>query len=135
MNFPPRPLQATVFAITYAVCAAIMAWLAIDAYAYFIPALALLAGACMLWRGCGLRWLHRLLLWNQLTALVLVLDLWLGDLLHLPKLTISAAMLAANLVLGGPLMGVMALFTLGTMHFSGVLPAWLQSRAKQGGAA
>jgi hypothetical protein len=122
-----RPRQATVFALLFALSAAIMVWLALDAYAYFLCALPLLACAVLLWRGRGLRWFKGLLLANQITAIVLILDLWLGDMLHLPKLTISAAMLAANLVLGGPLMGVLAIFALGWLHFNVALPVWLKA--------
>lgn len=126
MTTPPRPPQATVFFLLFAASAAFMAWLALDASAYFLPAIPLLACAVLLWRGRGLKWFKGLMVWNQLTAIVLVLDLWLGDMLHLPKLTISAAMLGANLLLGGPLMGVLSILALGAMHFSAVLPAWLK---------
>lgn len=126
MTTPPRPPQATVFSLLFASSAAFMAWLALDASAYFLTAIPLLACAVLLWRGRGLKWFKALMVWNQLTAIVLVLDLWLGDMLHLPKLSISAAMLAANLLLGGPLMGVLSILVLGSMHFSAVLPAWLK---------
>ncbi|WP_342119421.1 hypothetical protein [Pseudoduganella sp. OTU4001] len=126
MALPARPLQATVFSLLFGASAAIMAWLALDAYAYYLPALPLLAAAVLLWRGCGLKWFKGMLVLNQLTAVILILDLWLGDALHLPKLTISAAMLGANLLLGGPLMGVLSLFALASMHFSAVLPGWLK---------
>lgn len=122
-----RPRQAKVFAVLFALSAAFMAWLALDAYAYFLCALPLLACALLLWLGRGLRWFKALLTLNQITAIILILDLWLGDMLHLPKLTISALMLGANLLLGGPLMGVLALFALAAMHISTVLPDWLQS--------
>ena len=123
-----RPRQAKLFAVLFALSAAFMAWLALDAYAYFLCALPLLACALLLWLGCGLRWFKGLLTLNQISAIILILDLWLGDMLHLPKLTISALMLGANLLLGGPLMGILALFALATMHFSTVLPDWLQSQ-------
>lgn len=125
MIVPPRPLQATVFSLLFGGSAACMAWLALDAYAYFLPAVALLGAAFLLWKGCGLAWFRRLLVLNQLTAVILVLDLWLGDLLHLPKLTISAAMLGANLLLGGPLMSFLALWALAALHFGKSLPAWM----------
>jgi hypothetical protein len=127
-----RPRQANVFALLFALSAAFMAWLALDAYAYFLCALQLLVCALLLWFGRGLRWFKGLLTLNQISAIVLILDLWLGDVLHLPKLTISALMLGANIALGGPLMGVLALFALGTMHFSAVLPSWLRSHQGEG---
>lgn len=126
MTTTPRPLSATVLALLFAVAAALMFWLALDAYAYFIPVVPLAACAGMLWRGCGLTWFKRVLELNQLTAIVLILDLWLGDMLHLPKLTISAAMLGLNLVLGGPLLGILAIVSLAAMHFAAALPAWLK---------
>ena len=126
MASPSRPLQATVFSLLFGASAACMAWLALDAYAYYLPALPLLAAAILLWRGRGLKWFKGLLVLNQLTAIILILDLWLGDALHLPKLAISAAMLGANLLLGGPLMGVLSIFALASMHFSAALPAWLK---------
>ncbi|MES2126339.1 MAG: hypothetical protein V4463_03635 [Pseudomonadota bacterium] len=112
-----RAPLATVLGCLFLLAAALMVWLGVDAHAYFLPAVALLVAAALQWRGGGQRWLRRLLLWNQFTGLVLVLDLWLGDALHLPKLDISAAMLLANLVLGGPLMSVLALPALAFLHF------------------
>ncbi len=111
-----------------------MAFLALDAYAYFLPAACLLLEAALLWLGRGGKWCARLLLWNQLSALVLILDLWLGDMLHLPKLNISAAMLLANLALGGPLAGILAIATLATMHVNPILPRWLHRAAAHGGS-
>ena len=127
MTTRTRPMQATIFSALFLLSAIIMLLLGVDAHAYYIPAIALLVEAVLLWRGASLRWFKRLLELNQLTAIILILDLWLGDLLHLPKLTISAAMLAANLLLGGPLMGILAIGALGSMHFSKTLPGWFQS--------
>lgn len=121
-----RPTQATVYAGLFALAGAIMLWLGSDAYAYWVTVPPLLLAAVLLWRGTRRRWLSLLLNLNQLTAIVLILDLWLGDWLHLPKLTISAAMLAANLVLGGPLMGVLAIGVLCTLHFGQSLRGWFQ---------
>ena len=122
-----RPMQATIFSALFLLSAIIMLVLGVDAHAYYIPAIALLAEAALLWKGASLRWFKRLLELNQLTAIILILDLWLGDMLHLPKLTISASMLAANLLLGGPLMGILAIAALASMHFSQTLSGWFQS--------
>ena len=122
-----RPMQATIFSALFLLSAIIMLVLGVDAHAYYIPAIALLAEAALLWKGASLRWFKRLLELNQLTAIILILDLWLGDMLHLPKLTISASMLAANLLLGGPLMGILAIAALASMHFSKTLSGWFQS--------
>ncbi|HJU99736.1 MAG TPA: hypothetical protein VJ752_04225 [Burkholderiaceae bacterium] len=127
MTTRTRPMQATIFSALFLLSAIIMLALGVDAHAYYIPAIALLVEAALLWQGAGLRWFKRLLELNQLTAIILILDLWLGDMLHLPKLTISASMLAANLLLGGPLMGILAIGALASMHFSKTLPGWLQS--------
>ncbi len=121
-----RPLLATLLALAFLASALFMAWLALDAYAYFPPAACLLVQAFLLWQGRGGRCCARLLMANQLSAIVLVLDLWLGDQLHLPKLDISAAMLMANLALGGPLAGILAIVTLAAMHVNPALPGWLQ---------
>ncbi len=130
MKTPSRPPQATTFSLLFLIAALLMIWLGVDAHAYFLPAVALLLAGALLWLGRAAPWFKRLLVCNQLSAIVLVLDLWLGDLLHLPKLDISAAMLLANLALGGPLMGLLATGVLGTMHFSESLPGWFQSRAQ-----
>ena len=122
-----RPMQATIFCALFLLAAIIMLALGVDAHAYYLPAASLLLEAALLWKGASLRWFKRVLELNQLTAIVLILDLWLGDLLHLPKLTISASMLAANLLLVGPLMGILAIGALGSMHFSKTLPGWFQS--------
>ncbi|MES2152594.1 MAG: hypothetical protein V4508_22680 [Pseudomonadota bacterium] len=121
-----RPMQATVFSMLFLASGICMIALGIDAHAYLLPAATLLAVALMVWKGAGGRWFKRLLELNQLTAIVLILDLWLGDMLHLPKLSISAAMLAANLLLGGPLMGLLAIGALACMHFSKTLAGWFQ---------
>ncbi|MES2019354.1 MAG: hypothetical protein V4484_22915 [Pseudomonadota bacterium] len=129
MNRTPRPTQATIFCMLFLAAALAMLALGVDAHAYYLPAASLLACALMLWRGTGGAWFKRVLTLNQLTAIVLILDLWLGELLHLPKLAISAAMLGANLLLGGPLMGVLAIAALGCMHFNATLANWLKGTA------
>ncbi len=131
---PPRlrPPQAILFSILFLLSAIVMIALGIDARAYLVPSLSLLLAAFLLWSGRAERWFVRLLTLNQLSAIVLILDLWLGDLLHLPKLTIAATMLGANLLLGGPLMGILSIGALASMHFSKTLPAWFQSgRARE----
>ena len=130
MNTPSRPPLATIFSLLFVIAALAMIWLGLDAHAYFLPAVALALAALLLWRGRAVTWFRRLLVWNQVSTVVLVLDLWQGDALHLPKLDISAAMLLANLALGGPLMGLLAIAALATMHFSKSLPGWFQSRAE-----
>ncbi len=77
-------------------------------------------------RGLARKLFERLLLLNQLTAVVLILDLWLGDALHLPKLDISGVMLIGNMATGGPLLGILAIPLLASFHFRNTLPDWFQ---------
>ena len=123
-----RPMQASLFSMLFLLAGIVMIWLGIDAHAYYVPAVSLALAGALLWRGRGARWFKYLLAFNQLSGIVLILDLWLGDMLHLPKLTISAAMLAANLLLGGPLMSVLAMIVFASMRFSPALPAWFLSK-------
>ena len=124
MNQQVRPLQASVYAGLFALSGAVMLLLCLYSTVYLIPAIGLVLQSVLLWRGIGQKWFTRLLTLNQLTFLIMALDLWLGDALHLPTLTISAIMLFGNFVLGGPLMGVLAIAVLGSMHFSKALPDW-----------
>ncbi|MES2126337.1 MAG: hypothetical protein V4463_03625 [Pseudomonadota bacterium] len=127
MKTRTRPLQASILSALFLLAAAAMIALSLDAHAYFITTPSLLACAALAWSGRRLAWFKRLLELNQLTAIILILDLWLGDMLHLPKLAISASMLAANLVLGGPLMGILAIIALCCLLFGQSLRAWFQS--------
>lgn len=124
MEARTRPLQATVYSGLLVVSAICMLLLGMNASAYYIPALCLFLLAFLLWNGRGFKLFERLLTLNQLTAIVLILVLWLGDRLHLPKLDIAGVMLIANLVSGGPLAGILALPILGTLHFGKTLKGW-----------
>ena len=66
---------------------------------------------------------------NQLSGLVLILMLWLGDGLGDLKLDIAAAMLLLNLLCGGPLMSILSIGILGSLRVSKQLPAWFHARA------
>jgi hypothetical protein len=128
MNKRHRPTQAVIFSILLTVSAIVMIYMGTIASAYYAPSVCLLLAALLLWRGKAGKLFERLLLLNQLTGVVLILDLWLGDALHLPKLDISGVMLIGNMATGGPLLGVLAIPLLASLHFSKTLPDWFQAQ-------
>lgn len=125
MKQQTRPTQAKVFTVLLLACGIFMALMGMSASAYYVPAACLFLQAILMWRGRGYRLFKLILELNQLTGIVLILVLWLGDALHLPKLDISGVMLLGNLLFGGPLMSILAIGLLGGFHFSPVLPGWL----------
>lgn len=124
MNTKKRPSQAKLLAALLLISSACMALLGMSASAYYYPAACLLLQAILLWRGTAFKVFKWILELNQLTGLILILVLWLGDAMHLPKLDISGAMLLLNLLLGGPLMSLMAIPLIGSLHLNHALPLW-----------
>jgi hypothetical protein len=120
-----RPMNATLFAGLLALCAVVMVWIGSMAAGYYVPAIALLLEAALLWLGKGKRLFEAVLLVNQITGLVLILDLWLGDGMGDLKLDISGVMLLTNLVFGGPLLSLLAAPLLALLRFGQATPAWL----------
>lgn len=123
-----RPLQARLFTALLLLASVFMALLGMSASAYYVSAACLLLQAVLLWRGSAFKLFNAIMLLNQFTGVVLILVLWLGDALHLPKLDISGAMLIGNVFSGGPLMSVLALPILASLYFSRLLPAWFDAR-------
>lgn len=120
-----RPTQAIVFTALLLASSICMALLGKNASAYYVPGACLLLQAILMWKGTGFRLFKLILELNQLTGLLLILVLWLGDALHLPKLDIAGVMLLGNLLFGGPLMSILAIGLLASFYFSPTLPAWL----------
>jgi len=132
MNDRQRPRQAAIYAGLLAASAAFMAWLGTMAGAYYAPAACLLLQAILLWRGRAFRFFEGIMLVNQVTGLVLILALWLGDGLGNLKLDIAGVMLLANLLSGGPLMALLAIPLLGTLRFGTALPGWFRAHRAHG---
>ena len=120
-----RPPQAVLFCVLLAAAGLFMLYLGTMAWGFYVAAAPLFLADLLLWTGRLPALLKALLTLNQVTALVLILDLWLGDALHLPKLDISGAMLIANVVLGGPAMGLLSAPLLALMTFGTSLRSWL----------
>jgi hypothetical protein len=118
-----RPLRVRIYTLLLIVSAAIMAALGWSASAYYVPAVCLLLQAVLLWKA----WAYGLFKWialiNQISGLILILVLWLGDGLAM-KLDISASMLLINLLCGGPLMAILAAFILPSLHKGKRLFQW-----------
>jgi hypothetical protein len=118
-----RPLRVRIYTLLLIVSAAIMAALGWSASAYYVPAVCLLLQAVLLWKA----WAYGLFKWialiNQISGLILILVLWLGDGLAM-KLDISASMLLINLLRGGPLMAILAAFILPSLHKGKRLFQW-----------
>ncbi len=101
-----RPTSVTIYAALLVLSAVFMALLGWSASAYYFPAACLLLQALLLWSGRGYGLFKWIVLVNQLSGLVLILVLWLGDGLGSTKLDISGVALLVNLLCGGPLMAV-----------------------------
>lgn len=124
----PRPTQVSTYAALLAGSALFMIYLGTMAAGYYVPAACLSMQAALIWSGRGFRVFEWVMLLNQISGLVLIIVLWLGDGLGTVKHDIAGTMLLLNLLLGGPLMSVLAIPILGSLRFSGVLPGWFQAR-------
>jgi hypothetical protein len=101
-----RPAAVTAYTVLLVLSAIFMAALGWSASAYYVPALCLLLQALLLWFGRGYGLFKWILLMNQVSGLLLILVLWLGDGLGTTKLDIAGVMLLLNLLCGGPLMAI-----------------------------
>ncbi|MDO8698724.1 MAG: hypothetical protein Q7J74_16670 [Pseudomonas sp.] len=124
-----RPTQAALFATLLLASSIFMAFMGMSASGYFVPAVCLFLQAVLLWRGRAFKLFEWVMLLNQLSGLVLILMLWLGDGLGDLKLDIAGAMLLLNLLTGGPLMSLLSIAILGSLRLSKPLPEWFQARA------
>lgn len=124
MTITKRPLPVKVFTALLIMSAALMTLLGISASAYFVPALCLALQGVLLWHGRGFPAFKWIILLNQLSALVLILVLGLGDGLGDTKLDIAGVMLLLNLLCGGPLMSVFAVPIMPALHRGKRLFVW-----------
>jgi hypothetical protein len=129
MTTSVRPAQVSVFALLLLLSSAFMAFMGTSAAGYYVPAVCLLVQSLLLWQGRAFKWFEWVMLLNQISGLVLILMLWLGDALGDLKLDIAAAMLLLNLLCGGPLMSLLSIGILGSLRFKKSLPEWFQARA------
>ena len=132
MPMPSRPTPVKVFATLLAISAAVMALIGWAANAYFVPALCLLLQAVLLWRGSGFALFKWILVINQASGLVLILVLWLGSGLGDTKLDIAGVMLLANLLAGGPLLSILAVALLPSLHRGRQLFNWFHPQPSLG---
>lgn len=128
-NKTSRPIAVQIYALLMLVSAAIMAALGWSANAYYVPAVCLLMQASLLWLGKGFGLFRAVTLLNQLSGLALILVLWLGQSLGDTKLDISASMLIVNLLCGGPLMALLAIVILPSLHRGKRLFQWFHNHA------
>ena len=128
MTSSVRPTQATLFTALLLVSSLLMAYAGSMAVGYFVPAVCLLLQAVLLWQGKAFKLFEWVMLLNQLSGIVLILMLWLGDGLGDLKLDIAAAMLLLNLLCGGPLMSILSIGILGSLRVSKQLPKWFLAR-------
>jgi hypothetical protein len=124
-----RPGLVTLFCAGLLVCALLMAWVGSMAAGYFVCVIALVLEAVLLWTGRWRRTFEIVLLVNQVSGLLLILDLWLGGGLGDLKLDISGVCLLINLAVGGPLLAVAAIPLILSMRFGARLPAWFAAQA------
>jgi hypothetical protein len=112
--------------------AALMALIGWSANAYFVPAICLLLQAALLWRARGYSLFKWILVINQLSGLALILVLWLGGGLGDLKLDIAGVMLLVNLLAGGPLLSILAIALLPSLHRGRRLFAWFHPQPVAG---
>lgn len=124
-----RPLQAKLYAALLLASGFFMAFLGLSASGYFVPAACLLLQALLIWRGQALKLFEWIMIGNQITGLALILLLWLGDGLGDLKLDLAGVMLLLNLLCGGPLMSVLSIALLGSLHFGKQITEWFRLRA------
>lgn len=124
-----KPVAVKAYCILLLASAGFMALLGWSANAYYVPALCLLVLATLLWRGCGFKFFKWIILVNQVSGLVLILVLWLGEGLGAAKLDISAVMLLLNLLCGGPLISIWALAIIPALHKGKRLFQWFHPAA------
>jgi hypothetical protein len=110
-------------------CAFFMALLGWSASGYYVTALYLALQALLLWRARGHAFFKGTIVINQISGLVLILVLWLGDGLGPTKLDISGAMLLLNVLCGGPLMGILAVPLMHSMKKGHRLYQWFHPNA------
>ena len=127
MNPGTRPAQAGLFSALLVLSSIFMALLGLNASAYYVPAACLLLQAVLIWRGTGFRWFKRIIEVNQVTSIVLILVLWLGEGLGVHKLDVTGVMLLVNLLTGGPMMSILAAPILGSVIFGKQLTAWFRA--------
>jgi hypothetical protein len=121
-----RPILVKAAGACLAAGAVFMALLGWSASAYFVPAACLLLQAILLWSGRGFRLFSSILVISQVSGLLLVLVLWLGDGLGTTKLDIAGVMLLANLLCGGPLMAILGAALSPSLRRNGRLARWFR---------
>ena len=123
-----RPAQAKLFAALLLVSSLFMAFMGMSAIGYYVPAVCLLVQAILLWQGRAFKFFEWVMLLNQISGLVLILMLWLGDGLGDLKLDLAGVMMLINLLCGGPLMSLLSMAILSSLRLSTTLPAWFHAR-------
>lgn len=135
MNRDHRPTSVIVNTALLLISGIVMALLGWSASAYYVPALCLALQAVLLWRGRGFGLFKRIVLINQLSGIILILVLWLGDGLGETKLDIAGAMLLVNLLCGGPLMSILAVAIMPALHKGRRLFTWFHPQSAGGAQA
>ena len=107
----------------------VMAFVGWAANAYIVPSLCLLLQAVLLWLGRGRGLFKGVLIANQLSGLVLILVLWLGTGLGDTKLDIAGVALLVNLLCGGPLLSILAIALIPSLHRGRSLHRWFERKA------
>lgn len=123
-----RPAAVKAYTLLLLLSAVFMALLGWSASAYYVPALCLLLQAMLLWLGRSYGLFKWILLVNQVSGLILILVLWLGDGLGDRKLDVSGAMLLVNLLCGGPLMAILGGLILPALRRGKGLFHWFNPR-------
>jgi len=123
-----RPRAVRIFVGLLVVSALVMAIVGWAANAYVVPAACLLLQATLLWSGRGLGLFRAILIANQVSGLVLILVLWLGSGLGDTKLDIAGVALLVNLLCGGPLLSILAVGLLPSLHHGRAVRAWFGAR-------
>lgn len=128
-----RPVSITVFAILLFASALFMIYLGTMASAYYLCSVCLALAAFCLWSARAPAIFKTILVFNQLTAIVLIVMIAYRRIV-LPgeefTLGVSGTALLGNILFGGPLMGLLSIPLLNMLFRGSVLPAWFEPKAQ-----
>jgi hypothetical protein len=108
MDARTRPTVVKSFALLLAIAGMATGYFGLSANGYLVPAACLFAMAALAWLGTARALFRGVLIVNLAAGALLVLVLAFGAPLGDRKLDISGVALLANLLTGGPLLGLLA---------------------------
>ena len=126
-----RPTQATIFSILALLVAIFALYLGTMAYSFAVMAVSILLSAFWLWSGRGLKPFKTVLVLNQVTGIALIALIAYRKIV-LPyedfTLTLSGIALVGNVLVGGPLLALIAIPLLPKLSNGKPLGDWFNTQ-------